>query len=103
MAVYQEARDLWDQTGAAGPLTEGAAGIAAISLSLIGIVSVTPGLLPAIATIVIALGLMVEGANAAIAYSETMMRAEAGAPEVAELGADITCEFMAGACGIVLG
>jgi hypothetical protein len=103
MAVYQEARGIWTETAAVGPLTEGAAGIAAIVLCVIGLASIAPASMAAIAIVIIAAGLIVEGANTAVEYSRAMMRAEAGAPEVAELGADITAEFMAGGAGMVLG
>jgi hypothetical protein len=100
--MYQEARGVLTQPTTLAPLSEGAAGIAVIVLSIIGLAAVATGSMASIATIVIGAGLMVEAANTAMEYGR-VTRVEAGIGEIAEPGADMTVEFMAGGTGIVLG
>ncbi len=100
MAVYQSS-GTWSEVAAVGPMTEGAAGIAVIVLSILGLAAISPGVLTSVATIVIGVGLFIESANTAMEYSRvTSHAAQAG---IAELGSDVTVELMAGVAGIVLG
>lgn len=104
MAIYQSSSSAWIDTSAVGPMTEGAAGIAVIVLSILGLAAISPGVLTAIATVVIGVGLLIEAANTGLEYSRATGGAQpAGAVETAQLGADVTVELMAGITGIVLG
>lgn len=103
MAAYQTA-SAWTDTATVGPMTEGAAGIAVIVLAVLGLASISPGVLASVAVIVIGVGLLIESANTGIEYSRVMSQGASGAAvETAELGADVTVELMAGIAGIVLG
>lgn len=99
MAMYQTARGVLTEPTAVAPLTEGAAGIAVIVLTIIGLAAVASASMASIATIVIGAGLLVEAANTAMEYG----RVGSGVGEIAEPGADMTVEFLAGGAGIVLG
>ncbi|HKS88353.1 MAG TPA: hypothetical protein VJR70_02830 [Stellaceae bacterium] len=107
MAVYQtggRTSSAWTDAAQVGPMTEGAAGIAVIVLTILGLSAVSPAVLASIATIVIGVGLIIESANTGIEYSRvTDQAATAGAAQTAELGADVTVQVMAGVAGIVLG
>ncbi|HWD59068.1 MAG TPA: hypothetical protein VG308_12350 [Stellaceae bacterium] len=81
-----------------GLFTEGAAGIAAIVLSIIALAGVSSVALAAVATIVIGVGLMVQGFNTA---AENMRLPLAGG--VAEFGGEVMVECLGGGAGIVLG
>jgi hypothetical protein len=114
MAVFFEGgRNLVAETEPLGLLTEGAAGVAVIVLAVIGLTHTLPGILAAIATIVIGVGLMVRGFNTAAEYSRVVTRsAPAGAavPGQAgvaaagfDIGGDVMIAFAAGLTGVVLG
>jgi hypothetical protein len=114
MAVFFEGgRNLVAETEPFGLLTEGAAGIAVIVLAIIGLTHTQPGILAAIATIVIGVGLMVQGFNTAAEYSRvvtTSAPAGAAIPGQAavaaagiDVGGDVMVAFAAGLTGIVLG
>jgi hypothetical protein len=101
--MYQEARSgVLTEPAALAPLGEGAAGIAVIVLTIIGLAAVASASMASIATIVIGAGLLVEAANTAMEYGRVTQVGTA-VTEVAEPGADMTVEFMAGGAGIVLG
>lgn len=103
MAAYQTT-SAWTDTAQVGPMTEGAAGIAVIVLTIIGLAAVEPAILASVATIVIGVGLIIEAANTGIEYSRvTSQSVQAGAVETAQLGSDVSVELMAGIAGIVLG
>ena len=103
MAAYQST-STWSNTATVGPMTEGAAGIAVIVLTILGLAAISSGVLTAIATIVVGVGLLIESANTGIEYARVMEEgAQAGAVETAELGADVSVELIAGVSGIVLG
>src|SRR5579872_2393700 len=103
MAAYQTT-STWTDAAAVGPMTEGAAGIAVIVLSILALASISPGILTAIAVIVIGVGLLIEAANTGVEYSRAASQGMSGGTAIsAELGADVTVELMAGITGIVLG
>lgn len=102
MAAYQST-STWADSATVGPMTEGAAGIAVIVLSILGLAAISPGILTSVATIVVGVGLLIEAGNTGMEYSRAASRAAAGVAETAELGADVTVELMAGVAGIVLG
>ena len=101
MAMYQEARGMLTEPAAVAPLTEGAAGIAVIVLCIIGLGATAAASMASISVIIIGAGLLIEAANTAIEYGRTVSGNAVG--EVAEAGADMMVECMAGGTGIVLG
>lgn len=109
MAVYGEGRSLAAETEPFGLLTEGAAGIAVIVLAIIGLSGTQPGILAAIAVIVIGVGLMVQGFNTAAEYSRLMTPSVPGAGTVPvatsgfDVGGEVMSAFGIGLAGIVLG
>ncbi|MGH7036785.1 MAG: hypothetical protein ACREE1_01415 [Stellaceae bacterium] len=106
MTIY-EGRSFAAETEPFGLLTEGAAGIAVIVLAIIGLSGTQPGILAAIATIVIGVGLMVQGFNTATEYSRATASSVPGAGAVAasgiDVGGDVMSSFGIGLAGIVLG
>lgn len=102
MAVYQTRTSTWSGSAAVGPLTEGAAGIAVIVLTILALAAVSPGILTAIAVIVVGVGLFVQATNAGIEYSHAGSVSQSGA-EVGQLGGDISVQVLAGIVGVVLG
>ncbi|HTV90877.1 MAG TPA: hypothetical protein VME41_17830 [Stellaceae bacterium] len=106
MAMYQSSGGAWTDSAATtvGPMTEGAAGIAVIVLTILGLSAISPAVLTSVATIIVGAALLVEAANTGLEYSKVNRRmAETGAAQTAELGADVTVELAAGFTGIVLG
>jgi hypothetical protein len=102
MAVYHTRSTIWNGSAAVGPLTEGAAGIAVIVLAILALAAVSPGLLTAIATIVVGVGLFIEATSTGIEYSRSTSAVQTDV-EVAQLGADVSVEMLAGIVGVVLG
>ena len=106
MAVYQTRSSSWNSPAAVGPLTEGAAGIAVIVLTILALAAVSSGTLTAIATIVVGVGLFVQATNTGIEYSRASIAAQSGngaGDEAAQLGGDVSVEVLAGIVGVVLG
>ena len=106
MAVYGEGRGIAAEAEPFGLLTEGAAGIAAIVLGIIGLAGVSAGALASITTIIIGVGLVVQAFNAAAEASRGL---NAGGAAVGvtgrgnELGGEVMIDIAAGVTGIVLG
>jgi hypothetical protein len=87
---------------ASGSAIEAIGGLGAIVLATIGLASVYPVLLAAIATIVIGGALLLEGAAIAARYSR--MALERGdTAEQTEVSSGLSAEFMGGVAGVVLG
>jgi hypothetical protein len=108
MAVFGEGRSLAAETEPLGLLTEGAAGIAVIVLAIIGLAKIQPDILAAIATIVIGVGLLVQGFNTAAEYSRVVTQSPTAGQAAAsvqrmDIGGDVMVSFAAGITGIVLG
>jgi hypothetical protein len=108
MAISGEGRSLAAETEPLGLLTEGVAGIAVIVLAIIGLAQTNPGILASIATIVIGVGLMVQGFNTAAEYARVLTPSPAVGQTVVsvqgtDVGSDIMIQFAAGITGIVLG
>lgn len=99
MAMYQEARGVLTEPAAVGPLTEGVAGIAVIILCVLGLAAIATTSMAAISVIIIGAGLIMEAGNTAGECS----RAGTAAGEIAQPGADMMVEFMAGGAGVILG
>jgi hypothetical protein len=98
MATYVETAAMATESEPVGLFTEGAAGIAAIVLSIVALAGVSSTDLAAITTIVIGVGLMAQGFNTA---AENMRLPLAGG--VAEFGGEVMADCLAGGAGIVLG
>ncbi|MGH7125604.1 MAG: hypothetical protein ACREFI_14610 [Stellaceae bacterium] len=103
MAIYAESRGRITEAEPVGLLTEGAAGIAVIVLSVIALAGIAVEGLVSIATIVIGVGLMVQAFNSAAEHAKAMtVGAEAGARSVEPTG-DVMADCLCGVTGIVLG
>lgn len=104
MAVYGEGRGIAAEAEPFGLLTEGAAGIAAIVLGVIGLAGVSAGALASITTIIIGVGLVVQAFNAAAEVSRGLnASAAAMAGRGTEMGSDVMIDVAAGVAGIILG
>lgn len=106
MAIYHTRSSSWNNSATVGPLTEGAAGIAVIVLAILALAAVSAAVLTAIATIVVGVGLFIEAMNTGIEYSRASSAAQSGSEaggEIAQLGADVSVELLAGIVGVVLG
>jgi hypothetical protein len=96
-------RGLADEAKPVGLLTEGAAGIAVIVLSIIALAGVSVEGLASIAAIVIGVGLMVQAFNSAAEHSKMMTANGATGAHATELGGDVMVDCMCGLTGLVLG
>jgi hypothetical protein len=106
MAVYGEGRGIAAEAEPFGLLTEGAAGIAAIVLGVIGLAGVSEGALASITTIILGVGLVVQAFNAAAEVSRGLNASGAAvavAGRGAELGGEVMIDVAAGVTGIILG
>ena len=99
MAVSVEGRGFASEAEPLGLLTEGAAGIAIIVLSVIALAGISSGALASIVTIVTGVGLMVQAFNSAAENS----RVAANAVPIPDLGGEMMVDCLAGITGIVLG
>lgn len=97
MASYVEGRSLATETEPVGLLTEGAAGIAVVVLAIIALAGVSSSALVSIATIIVGVGLMVQGFNSAAENSRGLPAA------IPEFGGEVMVDCLAGGTGIVLG
>jgi len=98
MASYAETAGMATDTEPVGLLTEGAAGIAAIVLSIIALAGVSSPALASITAIVIGVGLMVQAFNTA---AEGLRLPQVGG--VAEFGGEVMVDCLGGGAGVVLG
>ncbi len=105
MAYYTEGKGIAAEAEPFGLLTEGAAGIAAIVLAVIGLAGVSTGALASISTIVIGVGLMVQAFNAAADISKSLNASGIAAATMPRtgLGGEVITDIAAGLTGIVLG
>ena len=100
MAMFFEGRALATDAEPVGLLTEGAAGIAVIVLSIIALAGTATGALASIVTIVIGVGLMVQAFNSAAEVSKATAANTVAMPD---LGGDVMVDLLCGITGIVLG
>ena len=100
MAMFFEGRALPTDAEPVGLLTEGAAGIAVIVLSIIALAGTATGALASIVTIVIGVGLMVQAFNSAAEVSKATAANTVAMPD---LGGDVMVDLLCGITGIVLG
>jgi hypothetical protein len=107
MAIYAERKGIAAEAEPFGLLTEGAAGIAAIVLGIIGLAGISTSALASIATIVIGIGLIVQAFNTAAEMSKTLTSSATATTTVtesgSELGGEVMIDIAAGLTGIVLG
>lgn len=113
MAVFYEGgKSLAGESEAVGLLAEGAAAIAVIVLTIIGLSQTEPGILAAISTIIVGGALMVQGFNTAAEYSRVAVvglrpdqlgTRAAVATRATDVSGDVMVNFAAGIAGIVLG
>lgn len=99
MAVYAESRGRTSEVEPFGLLTEGAAGIAVIVLTIVALAGVSAVLLASIAAVVIGVGLSVQAFNSA-AEEARLMGVNA---QDASLGGEVMMDTVCGLTGIVLG
>jgi hypothetical protein len=100
MATFVEGREAFSKAEPVGLLTEGAAGIAAIVLAILGLAGVSTGVLASITVIVIGVGLLVQGFNTGAEQARAIPITN---ERVAEFGGEMMVSFVAGVAGIVLG
>jgi hypothetical protein len=86
-----------------GTISGGVIAIAGIVLAIIGLANVYPRFLLAAATIAVGVSFLLEGATIATRLSDLLEEATEGRVQMAELGAGITAETLAGIVGITLG
>lgn len=97
----------WDEatlhTLASGSIVEAVGGAAALVLAILGLATVMPHTLAAVATIAIGVALLAEGAAIAGRYARIVARSDMTRVSAAELGGGTSAEFVAGGAGVVLG
>lgn len=103
MATYVEGRGLASEAEPLGLLSEGAAGIAAIVLSVIALAGISPAVLASITTIVIGVGLMVQAFNSAAGSSRGLAAGAAAAAPMTDVGGETMVDFFTGIAGVILG
>lgn len=107
MAIYAEGKGIAVEAEPFGPLTEGAAGIAAIVLAIIALGGISTGALASITTIIIGVALMAQAFNA-VAEASRELNASGTATTVAARGGEfgggeVMILIVASLTGIVLG
>ncbi|MBV8094564.1 MAG: hypothetical protein JO110_15330, partial [Acetobacteraceae bacterium] len=85
-ATFVQGREITSKAEPVGLLTEGAAGIAAIVLAILGLAGVSTGVLASITVIVIGVGLLVQGFNTGAEQARATSIAN---QRVAEFGAEV--------------
>src|ERR1700751_2452800 len=103
MAIYTESRGRTSEAEPIGLLTEGAAGIAVIVLTVIALAGISAGALESIAAIVIGVGLMVQAFNSAAEATRVMTANTDVSQQGVTLGGEIMVDCLCGLTGIVLG
>jgi hypothetical protein len=103
MATYTESRGRTSEAEPIGLLTEGAAGIAVIVLTVIALAGISAGALESIAAIVIGVGLMVQAFNSAAEATRVMTANTDVSQQGVALGGEIMVDCLCGLTGIVLG
>src|SRR5690348_41641 len=102
--VHDERRDWAVATNTVTPLSESIAAIAIIVLAVLGLLNVVPEVMMAIATIVVGVAILLQGAQTVGEYSRLIATGPSGAlPVSSTLSGGITLEFLSGGVGIVLG
>jgi hypothetical protein len=86
-----------------GSLAEGIVAGGVIVLTLLGLSSIMPNIVLAIAVIAMGAAFMIEGGAISVRFSQLLMETSKNRFEKAELGAGVTAEFLGGITGVVLG
>jgi len=86
-----------------GSTAEIIGGATVIVLTILGLASVAPNLMLAVATIAIGIALLFEGGSIAAEYSQLVARTSDNTFQTVEMGSGMTAEMVAGIAGIVLG
>lgn len=86
-----------------GAITAAASGIAAVILSILGLVHIGPLLMTPIAAIVIGAGLLSESGTLAVEYSEILSKTRRNRWRKVEFGSGASAEMLAGIAVITLG
>jgi hypothetical protein len=103
MAMYDESRGRASEAEPFGLLTEGAAGIAVIVLTIVALAGVSTLALASIAAIVIGIGLTVQAFNSAAEEARVMAPHMSMSTQDATLGGGVMVDCVCGLTGIVLG
>jgi hypothetical protein len=103
MAMYTESRGRASEVEPFGLLTEGAAGIAAIVLTVVALAGVSTLVLASIAAIVIGIGLTVQAFNSAAEEARVMAPHMDVSAQDSTLGGEVMVDCVCGLTGIVLG
>jgi hypothetical protein len=98
-----ERRGFFSEVAPMTPLTESAAGVAVIILSILGLAHVAPASLAAIAVIVAGGAFLLQMATEAGGYGQAWATTESSDVLAAEFGGGMAVEFLVGGAGIVLG
>lgn len=86
-----------------GSMAEGAAGLGAVVLAILGLAGILPFLLLPISTIAIGAALLFEGGAIAARFSNLLTGMSRSGAQTTELGGGMTAEFLGGAAGVALG
>ena len=103
MTVYTENRGRTSEAEPIGLLTEGAAGIAVIVLTVLALAGISAEALASIAAIVIGVGLVVQAFNSAAEAARVMPANTAVSQQGVALGGEVMVDCLSGLTGIVLG
>jgi uncharacterized membrane protein HdeD (DUF308 family) len=101
--VHDERRDWAVGANAVTPLSESVAAIAIIVLAVLGLVDVVPEAMLAIATIVVGVAILLQGAQTVGEYSRLITAGPGALAVSSTLSGGVTLEFLSGGVGIVLG
>jgi hypothetical protein len=88
---------------AAGSAVEALGGAAAAVLAILGLATLFPMTLSAVATIAVGAALLAEGAAIASRYARLLAASEQTRLGAVEIGGGMSAEFVGGAAGVVLG
>jgi hypothetical protein len=92
------------EAAAYGGLVDALGGIATIVLAIIALAGVSPGIMPAIATIVFGAALLIQGGTMLSEYSHIIFPTGAASPSMEYFGGgSLSAVFLVGAAGVVLG
>jgi hypothetical protein len=103
MALYTDNPGRTNEAEPIGLLTEGAAGIAVIVLTVIALAGIRTDVLASIVAIVIGIGLMVQAFNSAADAVRGMPANATASQQEATFGGEIMVDCLSGLTGIVLG
>jgi hypothetical protein len=103
MTVYSESKVPKSEPEPIGLLTESAAGIAVIVLTVVALAGISSEALASIAAIVIGVGLIVQAFNSAAESTRMMPSNTTGGQQGVTLGGEVMVDCLSGLTGVVLG